>query len=317
MKHLFNTTVYNSPEQMAKIRSFCDDGRYADGIEILTGYGPVDVSLRQYCGSVHLPYASDWYGPAIGRLEADPSYDQLRLRYTHYGKDKSQIVETLRLAIEVAAPLEPAYGVLHAGSANVDELFRFTYTDEDTDVIDVLAEIMNSVVSEFPDGEPPFTIAFENTWWPGMRMTDGKGTKRLEEKLEFQDWCVCLDTGHLLFSMKGTDTEEEALEVLHRCADSYSQDVLDRIAAMHVHVNTCRQILKNTSSDEPCDDPLSERLNRANSYIMKIDQHRPFTDPAVKEYVERIDPDYVVHEMGDPVQENHVRDHICQCSLFS
>ena len=315
MNHLFNVSVYHPGDAAAKAKAFCD-GRYADGLELLTGYEPVDPSFKDFVGSVHLPYAADWYGPATGKRPVDPSAEPSTVRYRYYGRDMEGIVESVRTAIEMAAPMEPGYGVFHACSASIDELLCDDYSDSDTDVIDVLAEIMNDAVSSFPGGEPPFTIAFENTWWPGLRMTDSSGYRRLTSKLEFEDWCICLDTGHLLFSMKGTDDEREALEVLNRCVDGYSSDLMQRIVTMHLHVNTSRKALKSLSNPDSASIPLEERMSQAYKLIGNVDQHRPFSDPGVKDLVERISPDYIVHEMGAVVIEDQIRDHICQRSLF-
>lgn len=315
MNHLFNVSVYHARDAIAKARAFCD-GTYADGLELLTGYEPVDPSFVECTGSIHLPYAVDWYGPAMGRRPTDPALDPELLRYRHYGRDRDGIVAALRRAMEVAAPMEPGYGVLHAGSANINELLCYDYSDSDSEVIDALADILNDAVSAFPSGEPPFTIAFENTWWPGMRMIDSSGYKRLAGRLEFDDWCVCLDTGHLLFSMKGSDDEKGALEILNRCVDSYTSDLLERIVTMHVHVNTSRKELRTLSDPDSASVPLEERMTRAYKLIGNVDQHRPFSDPGVKDLVERLDPDYIVHEMGATVIEDQIRDHICQRSLF-
>ncbi|MBQ3736757.1 MAG: hypothetical protein II855_07500, partial [Candidatus Methanomethylophilaceae archaeon] len=99
MNHLFNISVYHAEGDKAKASAICD-GRYADGLETLTGYEPVDPSFRECSGSVHLPYAVDWYGPLTGRRPADPSMDPELLRYRHYGRDREEIVAAVRRAIE-------------------------------------------------------------------------------------------------------------------------------------------------------------------------------------------------------------------------
>lgn len=316
MNHLLNISVYHAEESLAKAKAFCNDGRYVDGLELLTGYEPVDPSFRDYCGSVHLPYAADWYGPATGKRPADPEMEDSLVRYRHFGRDMDEIVAAVRTAMTVAAPMEPAYGVFHAGSANIDELLCYDYSDRDSDVIDVFAEIVNRAVADFPNGEPPFTLAFENTWWPGLRFTDRRGFERLADRLEFDEWCLCLDTGHLLFALKGSDDEEEALEMLNATADGYSNDMLSRIVAMHVHVNTSRKALRTLTDPNSASLPVEERFGRVHKLIGNVDQHRPFSDPGIKDFVARMDPDFIVHEMGAVAIEDQIRDHICQRSLF-
>lgn len=316
MNHLFNVSVYHKEDALAKAKAFCDKGVYVDGLELLTGYEPVDPSFKGYCGSVHLPYAADWYGPATGKRPVDPGMEESLVRYRHFGRDMDEIVLAIRTAIEAAAPMDPAYGVFHAGSANIDELLCYDYSDSDTDVIDVFAEIVNRAVADFPGGEPPFALAFENTWWPGFRFMNSSAFKRLADRLEFEEWCLCLDTGHLLFALKGSDDEQEALEMLNRTADGYSDDMLSRTVSMHLHVNVSRKVLRTLSDPKSASIPLEERMKLAYKLIGNVDQHRPFSDPAVKDFVARIDPDFVVHEMGAVIMEDQIRDHICQRSLF-
>ncbi len=316
MNHLFNISVYHDEGALAKARAFCNDGQYVDGLELLTGYDPVDPSLKDFCGSVHLPYAADWYGPATGKRPVDPSMDGALLRYRHYGRDIDGIAAAIHRAMEVAAPLDPAYGVLHACSANMDEMLCYDYSDSDEDVIDVFAEIVNRAVADFPGGEPPITLAFENTWWPGLRFVDNRSFERLADRLEFDDWCLCLDTGHLLFALKGSDDEAGALEMLNRAVDGFSDDMLSRFVTMHLHVNTSRKNLRTLSDPNSASIPIDERMDRVYDLIRNVDQHRPFSDPAVRDLVARIDPDFVVHEMGAVVIEEQIRDHICQRSLF-
>ena len=46
-----------------------DPANRTDGLEILTGYDPVPASMSEGMIGVHLPYATDWYGPFTGRRE--------------------------------------------------------------------------------------------------------------------------------------------------------------------------------------------------------------------------------------------------------
>ena len=317
MKHLFNISVYHFPEDLRRACSAVgSEGSCVDGLELLTGYGEVDPSLSKYVTSVHLPFAVDWYGPATGTRPVQQGLTGDDLRYRHYGADRKDIVDSLRLALRCAEPMSPMYGVLHACSANIYELLSSTYSDSDEKVLSVFIDILNEVVSEFPDGEPPFTIALENTWWPGMRLLDGSLHDMLESGLKFDDWGICLDTGHILFASKRSTDECAALKVLNECADSYPDDLLDRLIAMHLHVNTSANLIDATADPNGADLQIDERIEKAYGRICSIDQHRPFTDPAVREYVDRLSPEFIVHEMSSPSIPEQIRDHICQSSFF-
>ena len=317
MKHLFNISVYNLPEEIGHACSVVgSEGSHIDGLELLTGYGQVDPSLQRFSTSVHLPYAVDWYGPATGVRPVTSDLVGDDLRYRHYGIDRKGIVDSIRIAMRCAEPMEPMYGVLHAGSANIYEILSSMYSDSDEKVLSVLIDILNEVVSDFPDGEPPFTIALENTWWPGMRLIDGSLHGMLESGLEFDDWAICLDTGHILFASKRSTDESAALNILNACADSYPDELFDRLIAMHLHVNTSANLIESTAVEDGRGIPEDERVNRAYERICSIDQHRPFTSPEVRDYVERLAPEFVVHELSSPSIPEQIRDHICQASLF-
>lgn len=317
MKHLFNISVYNLPEEIGHACSVVgSEGSHIDGLELLTGYGQVDPSLRRFSTSVHLPYAVDWYGPATGTRPVTLGLNDDDLRFRHYGLDRKGVVDSIHLALRCAEPMDPMYGVLHAGSVNIYEVLSSTYSDSDEKVISVLISILNEVVSDFPDGEPPFTIALENTWWPGLRLLDGSLHEMLELGLEFDDWGICLDTGHILFASKRSIDESAALNILNECADTYSDDLFDRLIAMHLHVNTSSCLIAPTVLDNGQELPEDERLSRSYERIRSIDQHRPFTSPEVRDYVERLAPEFLVHEMSSPSIPEQIRDHICQASLF-
>ena len=85
---------------------------------------------------------------------------------------------------------------------------------------------------------------------------------------------------------------------------------------MHLHVNTSARLIDATADPMGHELPLDERLSKAYSRITMIDQHRPFTNPDVKDYVERMGPEFVVHEMSSPTIPEQIRDHMCQASLL-
>lgn len=310
MKHLFNHSVYS---EISDLTQYIGD----DGIELLTDYEPVPKAFLD-CTSVHLPYAIDWYGRWTGKRKVSEDVAPHMVKFIYYGSDRDEIVSNVRKSIEVASAVHPAYGVLHACSANFDELYAREYSDKDIEVVSALCEIMNSAVSGFKGGEPPFTIAFENLWWPGLRMLDASGFRYLEQHLEFDNWGLCLDTGHLLVATKESSSQAKAVEILHRKVDSYPNEMLDRIIAMHLHVNTSAEYIASYVPDpEFGSKGHMARYSSAYRHVTSMDQHRPFTDRGIVDVVERIAPDYVNHEMGAVTLEDKIRDYRIQRSLFS
>ena len=287
-----------------------------DQVELLTGYSRISKYPLDRVGSVHLPYATDWYGIWSGDREMTDDVDDFSVPYLYYGANREEIISNITTSIKVAEPLHPHYGVFHACNANFDDLAPGKHRDRDTDVMRALVEILNQVASSL-GGEMPFELALENLWWPGFRMLDPSGYRFLEEHLEFDNWAICLDTGHLLVALGGSDSESGSIEMLNHVADSYPKDMLDRIHAMHLHDNTSKSFIDSFQlPDGFYNLGHIGRYSAAYRFICGMDQHRPFTDPSIVDYVERISPMYVNHEMGAVAPMERVSDYMIQRSLF-
>ena len=320
MDHLFNISVFHSPEDLRSVMGFRGGlaAMGADGLELQTGFTDPPRDLKPLTTSVHLPYAVDWFGPWSGRRPADEGLMGDDLRFRSYGADRDGIAEAVRLSMDCARRMDPAFGVMHAGCGSLDELLCIDYSYGCREVLEAFCEMMNEAVSAYPGGEPPFTLAFENTWWPGFRALDGEGFRLMADRLEFDDWALCIDTGHMLVSAGGAPSEEESLEILNACVDRYPQDMLDRIVSVHLHTGATAGARKSgaLSRDECGSIPIQERIARAYRYLGLIDPHRPFATKGAADLVSRMSPDCVVHEMGAVDIADHIRDHICQRSLF-
>lgn len=272
-----------------------------DGIELLTGYFPVPEEYRPFAKSVHLPYAADWRRAWTGKEL--PDTDGETARYLMYGKNPDEITDNLALAISVASGLRPPYGVLHAGNVSLKEITLRRHGEGDREVLTDFCEMVNSAVSRFPGGRPPFTLAMENLWWPGLRMIGNGGAEFLEKHLEFENWAICLDTGHLLNCLPDIRTEEGAVESLLKVFDGYGSGTKDRIKVMHLHVSLSSDY-RETFEEKEWDSSASlpENMERAGKHISNVDRHQPFSVSSCVKLTDALYPDYVTHEMigSDP-----------------
>jgi sugar phosphate isomerase/epimerase len=286
-----------------------------DGLELFTMYDDVPPEYGAESPAVHLPFAVDWYSGWIGRADAS-EFDAENVRPVLFGRDRAETVSNIALAIRKASVLNPAYGVLHAGNSNIDEVMIRTRADDDRDVLGAFAEMVNLVAAEF-GGEPPFRLAFENLWWPGLRLTDEWERKFLEKHLEFDNWGFCLDTGHMMNTLPDAYGEEEAIDGLLRIFDRYSQDMKDRVRTMHFHLSTSAEY-RNTFEERPRPEGETawKTMEAVYPHIMKIDQHRPFSSKRCLELVEAISPDFLTHEMIGLGSGNAHTDLLQQTALF-
>ena len=288
-----------------------------DGLELLTGYTEVNPKDWPDAVSVHLPYVIDWYSVWKGRYKIPDDFPDSRVPYFSYGKDRESIIEAVRRCIESAAPLDPAYGVIHAGSANIKELFAQRYSDTDEEVLKAFAEIVNQAGASFPGGEPPCRRAFENQWWPGLRMLDDKNFSFLCDNIEFTNWGLCLDTGHLLVTTQRSESEEQAVDLLTEIFSNYPKEMIDSIGTIHLHVNTSAGYIGRFKAPEGIyDRSLDEILSEGYRFVPGMDQHRPFTIRDVCRITDILRPDFVTHEMGAPDASKRDADYLRQRSLF-
>ena len=311
MQHLVSHSVYSHSGRQP---SLCK----GDGLELLTGYFETDISQWQDAVSVHLPYVVDWYSVWKGRLNIPDDMSDESVLFFSYGRDRQSIIDSVRRGIEFAVPFRPAYGIIHAGSANIDELLSERYSDSDEEVLCAFAEIVNEAVKGFPGGEPPFRLMFENQWWPGLRMLDGKNYETLRDRVEFDNWGLCLDTGHLLVTTQQSRDELQAIDLLSGIFEGYPKEMLDAIGVIHLHVNTSAGYIRNFDAPDNFGDmSINERLNLGYGFVSGMDQHRPFSVKEVRRITDILRPDYVTHEMGAPDPEQRERDYHTQRALFS
>ncbi len=234
-----------------------------------------------------------------------------------YGRDRESIVRNVREGIVCAAPLDPAYGIIHAGSANIRELFCETYSDKDDDVLRAFAEIVNEAVSVFPGGEPPFKLMFENQWWPGLRMLDGSNYRTLCDRIEFENWGLCLDTGHLMVTTQEAENELQSIDLLLDIFERYPKDMIDDISVIHLHRNESAGYIRGYDAPKDADRmSINDILNIGYGYVTGMDQHRPFTKKDVRRITDFLAPDFVTHEMGAPDVSAREADYQTQRSSF-
>ncbi|MCQ2056331.1 MAG: sugar phosphate isomerase/epimerase [archaeon] len=311
MKHLINSSIYDPPTET----NFPEQ---VEGIELLTGYNPIPESFfRSRVVSVHLPYAIDWYAAWSGNKKIPKEIPDDSVKHIFYGRDKGDIIDNLHSAIKLASTLDPKYGILHAGNVSISEVLKLTYSDSDNKILSAFTELVNSVIALFPNTEPPFRILFENQWWPGLRMLDSTDYKILCNKIEFENWGLCFDTGHLLVATKGAQTEDQAIDILENVVDKFSDDMLESIMTIHLHTNTCYNYLKNYKPPHIELTSITKLIELAYSHVCNMDQHEPFTTKRVAGLVQRLNPDYITHEMGAPRYEKKINDCLSQISILS
>ncbi|MDR0334586.1 MAG: sugar phosphate isomerase/epimerase [Methanomassiliicoccaceae archaeon] len=321
MEHLFSISAYDFDTDeyggaREAVRRITEAG--ADGVELLTGYSEPDHVFKGAAKGVHLPYATDWYSPWVGETRYIDTVSDENVRYRSFGRTREEMAGTLRDAIAFASHLSPAYGVFHASNTRMDEVMGFRYRDSDSDIVHAVAELLNLAVKDLPNGEPPFRIVLENLWWPGLSMTDDSGLRILEKELAFDNWGLCLDTGHLMNRLGNCRHERKSIEEVLKIIRRYPDDMRERIDVIHLHMSLSADYRERCITD-PIGSTVTDdddMITKAYEHICKVDQHRPFTDRSCTEIVRMLHPRYITHEISGPSPSERLSGFAGQRSLF-
>jgi hypothetical protein len=322
LKHLLNISAYAFDTQrhggLGALQGMCSRNGL-DGAELLTGHFTPDPSFQRFAVGVHLPYAVDWY--SVWRGGGHPEHlDQEDVLFLSFGRDREAMIQAIRSSWLEASTLNPAYGVFHAGSPSLDRIYSQDFPYGDMEVLEALVDLLNQVVEGFPTGEPPFPLMLENLWWPGLRLLDKEEVMVLERGLNFQDWGICLDVGHLMNSLRECRREDEATDAVLRHLSSLPSKVLDRVKVMHLHMSLSAQYqedsMRKGESRDYLQGDVHHRLREAFPHFSAIDWHAPFQNRRCQEIVTLVHPDFVTHEFICPHPEDMESKLRCQLAHF-
>lgn len=301
MRQLYSYSIFQSPEEIPGQGPVSErlGSIGCDGFELFSLYDPIPDEYREFSPGVHLPYAIDWHRAWTGGVFRDDFDTEEEIKYVTYGLTREEMISNIRLAIDCAATIEPEYGVFHAGNTNLDNVQHHDFSEgDDVRVLTDFAEMMNTVVSTYPGGEPPFRLAFENLWWEGLKLRDPSEYRILSSKLEFDNWGFCLDTGHLMSTQPDSEDEESAIDAVLRVIDSYSCDMMDRIKNVHFHYSATAEYRRTfKEEDRRKGENISAQIKRLRDHVSSIDRHLPFSSVRCREIIDMLKPEYVVHEM--------------------
>lgn len=241
---------------------------------------------------MHYPVWLDfWREDKEGLLEEFSSEEDI---INYYIKaDKQIIIDTYREEIKMAEKLNAEYVVFHVSNVRTKDSFNYKFTCTDKEVIDASIEIINEIFNGF---DTNITILFENLWWPGLRIRDKELVTHFIESIEYENKGLMLDTGHLLNTNLDIKTEEEAIDFLLESVNNLG-DIKSYIKGIHLSKSISGEYVKSQIEKYRKDDAdYSEIHNDIIYHVLKIDQHKPFTNKKIKKLIDAINPDYLVYE---------------------
>ena len=271
---------------------------HCDGMEGLWGEEEFPDSFpSEAVIGYHLMFYPDWLDFYRGDRQAlERKFGGMDAVRQFYGGDsRDDMLAQYRADFLRAEQLGAKYVVFHVSDVSIEEGYTYRWLHSSREVIDASAEVLNTLLSE---KTWPFEVLVENLWWPGFTFTEPDETARLLDAIRFQRKGIMLDIGHLMNTNRELRTQSEGAAYIHRLLDEH-KELARQIRGIHLHHSLSGEYVGAHTGVLPEDLPqdYTQRFVYSYGHVLQIDQHRPWTDPCVYELVDRIAPEYLVHEL--------------------
>lgn len=269
------------------------------GVEAVWAMEPIpERFLQGLAVGYHLTFFTDWldlYREDRGALtEKFGSLDRARDFYGGLGPD--YLIQFYREDLERARALGARYTVFHMSDVSIEEGYTYRWRHTREEVIDAAAQVVNALL---PAQDAEFDFLMENQWWPGFTMTDPALTERMLDVVKYPRKGIMLDTGHLMNTNPDLVTEQDGVAYIHRMLDAHG-GLCQYIRGLHLHQSLSGAYVREHTGAVPAELPKDcvEQFGFCYGHILQIDRHQPWTIPEAASIVERIQPDYLTHELA-------------------
>ena len=271
-----------------------------DGLEMMwSGLEMPDDVPQEVRVGYHLAYYPTWMDFWAGNtagLEREFGPEELWTGY-YGGNRPERLIQYYREDLDRAEALDARYVVFHVAEVTLEEHYTYQWRHSHEEVIDTAAEVLNQV---FRGRNTDLLLLVENQWLPGFTFTDPRLTRRLLDAIDYPNKGIMLDIGHLMNCNPALRTEEEGAAYVDRLLDAHGS-LCRCIRGVHLHQSLSGEYVRRHVGPGKVPDPWPEnyydRLSGADGHLYQIDRHQPWHSPAIRPVLERIAPDYVVHEL--------------------
>jgi hypothetical protein len=262
-----------------------------DGVELmLCGEYPPEFIPRKVIQGIHLSYWPTWLDFWLHNTA------ELRLQFGSpqqiadcYGStNRHVLVDKYRADIARAVNLGAKYAVFHISHARKDEVYSYNFHYDDATVVQAAIELLNEVFDGF---QPDIEILLENLWWPGLTLRDPRLVEKVLTEVNFDRTGLMLDTGHLMNTNLGLTTQEQGIAYVLETVDNLGS-LKKYIRGIHLHYSLSgRYVYQKINESGAYRDDYATM-----THILNIDQHLPFSNPAVQKIIANVQPAYLVSE---------------------
>jgi len=297
VKTLFNlTTSASDLERFEDRRSLVDFMRGFDGVELLAcEEDKQQIVPEERVFGIHMSYFPYWLDFWRGDEAAlQKEFGTLEECERYYGgTDRNALLKRFRADLAAAGRYRAQYVVFHVSDASIEESFTGRYRHTSGEVISAVCELLGEL---FSGAVYRPMLLLENLWQPGLTFTDPAATRSLLEGVAYENTGFMLDTGHLFHTNEAIRTQEEGLAYINAMLDAHGA-LCERIRGVHLHQSITGEYCRAVRADPPALKPTyEERAWQMFEYAFRVDLHRPFTCPGVRELIGRISPEYLVYE---------------------
>lgn len=269
-----------------------------DGAELIWSGEDLPAELPcPDCVGYHLVFYPDWVDLWNGEFAAlERKFGSEEKWRAFYGGGREELLAMYAADLERAASVGAKYVVFHVSDVSVEEGYTYEWLHTDEAVVDASAELINTLCQ----GKSfPFAVFVENQWWPGFTFTRPEITARLLDAIEYADKGILLDTGHLMNANTGIKTQAEGASFILDMLAAHGK-LAESVRGMHLHQSLSGEYVRAHTGSLPPDLPEEyfERFTVNYGHILQIDRHQPWTDPAVREVIRRVSPEYLTHELA-------------------
>lgn len=280
--------IHNSSECLQAFLNY----HHLDGLEMMfCDSWDSRVHKKEWIQGVHLRFWPNWLdfwrGNRQELLRQFGSEDQIEACYGALNPEGW--LNVYRGNIRKAKMAGAKYLVFHVSQARISELFNWQFNYSDQEIIEATLEVVNELVEDIP---PDMELLFENLWWPGLTLQNKELTALLLNKAKHTKVGIMLDVGHLMNTNPELKSQDEGIDYVLKIIESLGQ-YKNYIHGIHLHHSLSGEYIKQ-SRGTPV--PQKNIFARAMSHVLKIDEHLPFTSPAVNRIFDVVQPRYVVHE---------------------
>ena len=214
-------------------------------------------------------------------------------------KTPEDMIELYRKDLALALRLGAPYAVFHVSDVSLEEGYTYRWEHTDYEVMDAALEIINEILR---DVEPTFDFLVENQWWPGLTFTEPEKTDYLLSRINYPRVGIMLDTGHAMNTNWSIKNQRDGVNYILSLIEKHGE-LSKSIRGMHFHQSLsgayCRKNVGRLPENLPVD--YYERFSKNYSHILQIDRHRPWTTPDCVRILDRVQPEYLTHELSGSV----------------